>query len=288
MLTEVPPVLYHYTSAEGLLGIFRTEELRETDAEFLNDARELNFGREELCRELESAGEQLSTGGYGTPGYNRGTVMKSAAEALRRSAANSQSPSTSVYVACFCENGDLLSQWRGYAAGGYAIGFRTAALSSIDSQAREAVVPETTAWPTTRLTKIAYGSAAVAMMVDRVLDEIAPDWVERMGKPGSRGAVHADTVAIPALASVKHQDFAEEREWRLISVVDAPRSEVRFRASTLGVVPYLALPLPLSAVSHIVVGPGSNDQLRQRGVQRLAQHHRLTIEINLSEAPFRG
>ena len=29
------------------------------------------------------------------------------------------------YIACFCENGDLLSQWRGYGAigNGYALGF---------------------------------------------------------------------------------------------------------------------------------------------------------------------
>lgn len=92
MPADAPPVLYHYTSVEGLTGILQTEELWETDAEFLNDAQELNFDRAELCTELEVSGERLSNGGYGTPGYNQGTVMKSAAEALRSRAADFQRP----------------------------------------------------------------------------------------------------------------------------------------------------------------------------------------------------
>jgi hypothetical protein len=37
-----------------------------------------------------------------------------------------------VFATCFCADGDLLSQWRGYAGGvgGYAIGFRTEVLLS--------------------------------------------------------------------------------------------------------------------------------------------------------------
>jgi hypothetical protein len=37
-------------------------------------------------------------------------------------------------VACFCTNGDLLSQWRGYGRGGYAIGFDRGALHQLSSQ----------------------------------------------------------------------------------------------------------------------------------------------------------
>ena len=38
-----------------------------------------------------------------------------------------------IFAVCFCENGDLLSQWRGYAGGkyGYSIGFDSDALMQI-------------------------------------------------------------------------------------------------------------------------------------------------------------
>jgi hypothetical protein len=92
---------------------------------------------------------------------------------------------------------------------------------------------------------------------------------------------------MPALATVKHDAFREEKEWRLLVVTDAVRTQ--FRTSKLGLVPYVTLTLGEGAIKEIVVGPGSHPDLRARGVERLLESVGLqTVKVRPSEAPFRG
>jgi hypothetical protein len=45
-------------------------------------------------------------------------------------------PMYATFVACFCENGNLLSQWRAYArTAGYSIGFDRASLAGTNAAA---------------------------------------------------------------------------------------------------------------------------------------------------------
>ena len=46
LTTFMPPVLYHYTSAEGLLGIVESGILRAGNFSYVNDASELTYGQE--------------------------------------------------------------------------------------------------------------------------------------------------------------------------------------------------------------------------------------------------
>jgi hypothetical protein len=127
----VPPVLYHYTNSTGLKGILETSSLWATDADFLNDAQELQFGRLQLCDALIAQAESLHPRdliGYSADS-SRAAILRSAVDYLRRGDVISRSRAEQVYVACFCDHDDLLSQWRGYgSSGGYAIGFRSESL----------------------------------------------------------------------------------------------------------------------------------------------------------------
>jgi hypothetical protein len=132
-------VLYHYTTPVGLIGIVEDKGLWATDVEFVNDAQELRFGREELGKALLEKANELSPAGSsatvaGGPDESRATVMRSVADHLEPGGIFLRKPAHSVYVACFCEEGDLLSQWRAYGpSGGYAIGFRTSNLRAMGS-----------------------------------------------------------------------------------------------------------------------------------------------------------
>ncbi len=55
-----PDHLYHYTDARGLIGIVTQAVLWATDAEFLNDAQELKYGRDELHQALIARAGELS------------------------------------------------------------------------------------------------------------------------------------------------------------------------------------------------------------------------------------
>src|SRR5580704_8956937 len=110
-----PQRLFHYTSQAGLLGIVSSNVLWATNALYLNDSSELDYG-------LTVAREKL-----------RSVLQRSdpVNELLRRTddllKLQVLLPNRSFYACCFCEESNLLSQWREYAdrGGGYAIGFDT-------------------------------------------------------------------------------------------------------------------------------------------------------------------
>lgn len=265
----------------------------------MNDAQELRFGRAEVRAALRNAADKLSPPGTDTdgPDNSRATIMRSAADHLEPGGMYLRKQAHAVYLACFCEAGDLLSQWRGYgSSGGFAIGFRTSTLSAVqppNSKSRlegieDEDIPEAfrfTPDPVT-LVKVNYGESGIQPVVDDVLERIAP---EPVAFPGARGFQQAKTVVFPALASIKHAGFSEEREWRLIAMGSVGEVASKFRAGAIGVIPYVELPLPDAAIEVVVIGPGQNPELRKQGVERLlAEHGHEEVVVRRSESPFRG
>jgi hypothetical protein len=110
-----PSRLFHYTSQAGLLGIVTSNVLWATNALYLNDSSELDYG-------LSVARKRLRSMAGGTD------LVR---EFLRRADLlldlPGLLPGRNFYACCFCEDPDLLSQWRAYAdrGGGYAIDFAT-------------------------------------------------------------------------------------------------------------------------------------------------------------------
>lgn len=270
-----PEFLYHYTSASGLAGIVRERQLWATDAEFLNDAQELRYGRDEVYNALVGRANELERStGPGAPDGSRATLMRSAADHLRPGGLYAARDYHSVYVTCFCENGDLLSQWRGYGTGGgYAIGFRTDDLTAMTGP--EGLTPP-------GLAQVGYGDLAVRVMVDKVVSEIAP---EPVGFPGAHGYFLARDLVLPALGKVKHPAFVEEKEWRLLTVGDA---RPIFRTDPSGIIPYVVLALSPRAIKEVVIGP-PHSETRSRGARRLLEAHGLAeVCVRESDAPYRG
>src|SRR5262249_36099575 len=82
----------------------------------MNDAQELRFGRPELRAALVERADRLCPPGSedGGPDCSKATLLRSAAEHLDQPGEIFASRQWhAVYVACFCESEDLLSQWRG-------------------------------------------------------------------------------------------------------------------------------------------------------------------------------
>ncbi len=284
-----PTLLYHYTGIDGLIGILTTGCLRATDAEFLNDAQELRFGREELCSALDERAQQLllleqqPDSSYGAS--SRAAVIHSCVDFLRADHcdANNDRSEHQVFVACFCEQGDLLSQWRSYGAnGGYAIGFRSQELNDLstsDSGNFES--------GRRRLVKVNYGRNAQTIMIEQVLDRIAPNPV---GHPGAHGWAAGVFLALPALAGVKDAAFSEEKEWRLLQGSNVPDQTIKFRAGRYAVTPYIDMTFGRTrGIAEVWVGPGINTDLRVLGVTRLlAELGMQQTLVHKSGAPFRG
>lgn len=114
---SAPQTLYHYTTTEGLLGILESEELWATNILFLNDTSELVDAIKLFTAELENNPLKLDK----ETGWLHTLILP-----------NLEAAPVDHFAVSFCEDGDLLSQWRAYSAqgSGYSLGFKPTALTT--------------------------------------------------------------------------------------------------------------------------------------------------------------
>lgn len=282
-------ILYHYTSADGLLGILSTGTLWATQIRFLNDIAEFTFARDVLVPEANRRALRL-----------RHPVVKKLIRREIDRIARGYYPA--AYVISFSESGNTLSQWRAYAPrDGVSIGFYKGALAAVKGF---------------QLYKCLYlGQDATSPAQRRVLKQVFTgfsgwqEWVsfasslirnELQRKTGrselmSRMTDHASMASqeiIAAALRIKHRGFAEEREWRLIDTY-AP-NEPRFRRGPFGVTPYLVAALPTQwrkaplGIAEVVVGPTPNPDATMTSIRDLLGTQRQSkARVTWCDIPYR-
>ncbi|MFF8400938.1 DUF2971 domain-containing protein [Streptomyces sp. NPDC015684] len=296
---EPPNVVYHYTPAAGLLGIVKSGQLWVTDVEFLNDSQELSYAGENLLRALRVEEECLAllkfVGAGSSPdpevmdelssflarrerwGRHKQPSEKEAGPALvalqriimglHQMKGSSRSTPLHVYVTCFCEEGDLLSQWRGYGgAGGYSIGFNRHALETVASLHSRG-----------EFLGISYGFRdAVRLTAGSFFPEYLHRGISLLGD------------YLKAVTMIKNPAFREEREWRLMIPREDILDDVEFRIGPLGVTPYLEVPFAREEVTDVIVGPGHNPAERMNGTRQLLDRYGMQhVDVQPSQASLR-
>ena len=266
---DVPQQLYHYTDSKGLMGILESKRLWATDITYLNDSMELRYGFEIISSVI---GSKIAEG------YDE---LKSFLEDVKLYV-NRNSASTTAYVTCFCEDGNLLSQWRAYAnhGAGYSIGIEAKALVGIEYEGPGRLITETL------LRKVLYDRATQEQLVKNTIDRFSSLFQDVL-KSTQDETQSINLVANPLSRQLwqhiyyfKNAAFSEEREWRIITVVDvnAPWVELeglKFRASNTTIIPYIErrLDVPSSiffqrnhAISSITLGPTLHPKLTERAL----------------------
>jgi hypothetical protein len=204
---EVPRRLYHYTSLDGVVGIVSSSKIYASDARFMNDASELDYAAELISDVVESVSEEVTD-----------EPLKHLLP-RRRGFANSFEYGDRAFVACFCEQGDMLSQWKGYGRGDApaSLGFDLFYLPLLNR------LP-----PRTYLRKVVYERAEQEDLVRKVVRT----WIQAaralLATEGSSATALFPYPAIWALQEAlsehhlcfKNPAFREEREWRLIKLVN--------------------------------------------------------------------
>jgi hypothetical protein len=258
-------VLYHYTDARGLLGIVHSQQLWASNAAFLNDSTEVTYIRGVLAEVAEQFRDEhvvtadireyavsafAGTGRFSPTEGRTASVISILEDALTMTGGVFD-----VYVSCFCEWGDLLSQWRGYpsSGGGYALGMRPESIRRGGGVLRRVIYDEETQ------RQLLYD--LLAPIVEAVASANAEegkdlwDWLVR----DHLGRVYASLQECSYC--FKHPGFTEESEWRLV-VLQARDPTQRpndpppdVRATLTGLLPYLKRSLEGDAVAEVVVGP---------------------------------
>ncbi|MCD4849659.1 DUF2971 domain-containing protein [Arthrobacter sp. AK01] len=279
-MSSAPEVLYHYTSAAGLLGILSSSSLWISNALFMNDAEELIHASQAVSTAMNARADELRARlARNEPEFPNRPLLAVFEDMIGQlEDLHDRGPSWGdVYLACFCEDGDLLSQWRGYAgSGGYALGLDPLKLQLSDP----------TAYMGSSLARVRYGLPEAIDDVTSLVESIDPG---SGNHPGSLAA-HEFLTVVRLLAQVKNPGFREEREWRLVNISDDSR-DLHFREGYSALIPYKTHPFPSDAILSITIGPGGNRPLRERSVRQMVEKfypdRRWDIKVTASQVPLR-
>jgi hypothetical protein len=233
-------LLYHYTNHQGFSGILTSSSLWATDSLYLNDSSELSFGFELLKQSMiEKLGEHFDV-----------PNEKDIAEVIVDSTfQHLEESSQRIYVTSFCEEGDLLSQWRGYAgASGVSIGFNYPFFKNTIEKLDYPLGP--VEWG---LSKVLYGEEA-KLLADKIsliaVKELKIYLQDESNTPRTVGNWHFSRILNSIsdiyqyfICSVKHDGFKEEKEWRLIGI-EKGIPLVKYRTSATEIVPYIKFKFP--------------------------------------------
>lgn len=268
--------IHHYTDLGGLAGIVGSQDLWLTNARFSNDDEEMTHGYGVVRAVIE---QRLAAAPV--------PAEKACLEQLQQRFADSEAES--VYICCFCQDGDLLSQWRGYGANGsgVSLAFDPAGFSFVTG-------PDSPRFGLVRLWSVFYDDA-----VQRNLVNEAILFGLQSGPTPELQARHAADAIRFFLPTFKNARFKEENEIRLIFTPDPSRNPPPpdFRVARGMLVPYYRLlvlqggrapphPLPIQAVR---VGPSVSKSLNAQAARLLlAKAGRADVAVDVSSTPYRG
>lgn len=312
---SVPEVLYHYCPAEAFKSIIESKSLWLTDSECMNDYTEnklfLEYIRralEELLNEVTDIEEKKRKTDIANQFF--GTIIANCSQVL---------------VASLSELKDDLSQWRGYAEEGFAIGFNT----------HEMKLRNTSPHTTVGRAEYSIGLIKILYIPD---DKGSQDNLVAKLKQSIDLDLNISELMTLAIAlthfrfSTKNFAYSQEREWRIAhtplikayyhgyigknSPTESSINQLKFRNTRFGLAPYCEWPFPIceqkeeysapqelgvpapyppqkpsflcNVVNEVIIGP--KNKSHQHSITHFLQHNGFFIKperVTYSGRPYR-
>lgn len=315
---------FHYTGAEGLLGILNSDCFWATQYQFLNDRREIRAAERilqiHLAKGIHRRVAAMKVNGelYVEPGTNLKDVSKEEAEAIVQSHYDATLSFMAPYITSFflCDEAKsptlfkdgILRHWATYGrAGGFAIQISpqklyNALVASNRDQSHSGVLQ----------TRVIYPDDE-----DRIDDELGSDFdtllnvgvrlmEERLRDEKIDGdlrkAIEDSYLSFcRVVSSIKLPYFADENEARVVifrpSVISAkktgkkkPPHMVHLRPGLSSPVPYIKLlenlVLSSGCIERIIVGPSSENKMSKIALDGFLEARELDIQVTLSDVPY--
>jgi hypothetical protein len=322
--SEVYEKLYHYTTWAGLLGILNNKTLWATHYKFLSDYSEIVLIRDKLISWiLPHVREQYKTLIHQSPHIQRKINQQGGLDQVIQYDtevfvdAQYRAIGHDIYILSFCgqhenpriNSNGLLSQWRGYGAGGgFALVFNTQKMEEILEIERERFQ-----YNTMHISDLVYSDdedklkeelsedlSIIANDVKRVFDDT------RLSEKEKGTVLEGYQSFVNCISRYKHCGFSEENEVRVVVLPTAldqeflelasseghalkPEKERKFRNKNGELVPYIELfdsidiELP---IERIIVGPHKEKEARAAALRVMLRNTK--IEITCSDIPYIG
>lgn len=279
--------LYHYTDQSGFMGIFLEQELWATKIQYLNDEKEyslaLDLTRIQLQCLVEKYVQENNSALVDKLNYYIDCIPNI--------------KDMNICVSSLTENGDLLSQWRGYSRklGGYSIGFNKLALQPfVHLKGFE-------------LAQCVYETTAQNELIKNMINSVLDDFKSKPEDQYTIGAYNESSrVFLQRLAKIapllKDSSFTEECEWRIIAEVNYENLDFRSGSSML--MPFCKIKLNNiknvyfnSLIDEVIVGHTPNPELAVSATEAFILKHFppksgnnyiCPIDVKISKIPFRN
>ncbi len=268
--------IFHYSNQKGLLGIVKSKSLWAMSIHYLNDSTEfshaIGIAKSELNRYRATINDE-----------NIRDLFIKLEERLTRI------ENVNIFVFSFSENGDLLSQWRGYCHGesGFSIGFEYSDLiKSIESQNFILAPCMYESEEQHRIIQELIAKVLILHLHEKKTQEIDGKFMKKLSSIFINDFVRYGPI-------LKHPSFSEEKEWRLISpIVSMKHPQVNHREGNMLITPYFNFKLSENSefsLSKIIVGPSPHMELSMNSVfGLLGRNNILKSTIERSHIPFRS
>jgi hypothetical protein len=277
-----PEVIYHYTTAEGLVGILENAELWVSRAVCLNDLKEIVYGEQLVRAILSERAERFKPDNPTLPAYFNAVAaeFKGISDDVDDKDDDVREVRLDPFVASFSAEPDLLGQWAYYASkGGYCIGFRRSEIAGIKDISGESF----------ELRQIVYDEDDQRKWLESAIDRFEKLLLHEVGSLGAFHQIRGPGVAARTLwvtlrvllSQMKAPGFKPENEWRLISLIpDVSGREdqgvknakrMGFRRIGSRIVPYLKAKFePETApIESIMSGPTVDPKIARDSILRL-------------------
>jgi hypothetical protein len=210
--------LFHYTDLNGLKGIITEHDLWLTDALYSNDDAEIKFGVKIAQNQIQS---MLNTD------PNKDNLLN---DYLKTLAKLLEQPREGVYICCFCEEDDILSQWRAYGGNGNGVSIQLD-LSEFDRYTANQKFGVLSIW------KVVYEERKQQDTIKRAISNTFRDFQTTL--PPIEIAQKAKDIIDFFIPTFKDRGFREEKEWRMI-LVPSPSRNIKplYRVSHDMLIPY--------------------------------------------------
>ncbi|EMJ85531.1 DUF2971 domain-containing protein [Leptospira meyeri] len=264
--------LYHYTSAEGLLGIQSSSSLHLSEHQFLNDMDELKYG---------SLMTQINISELLLEEYNlakeKGEFERKEIDFLNKILEKIKNKEKflklgNFYIACFSENGDDIAQWKGYSnfGEGYSIGFETATL--LKNKTDKYI-----------FAKVIYDKKKQSLIIKSVIKQILEvfnneEHQEKIANIIENGA----SLLFLTSAFFKNPKFSDEKEWRLIFTTHYFDSkQILCKSGRFGIHSYHPYKFDITSIKEVIVGPKYDFYLNSNSLNLLFKHSVTVKNANL-------
>ena len=268
MTSEIQTVA-HYTSGAELISMIEKGIMWATAIQFMNDSAEFALGLELAQQAVEDL----------LPEHDQS--QRRELESMARKL--DEFRDYPIYITCFSEAIDSISQWRSYSQSnlGYALEFDLEALRRHACAMGFQFVP-----------CIYNAHDWIAIWKQRLADRLADNAADG-GCASDLNRCLSECVQeiVANSARLKHAAFSAEQEWRMVGVKGAINYPEKFRVGRSYLIPYMEVPLPLRGeqclLKTIRIGPTPSRREARLAVQTLVQAGGSGPKIALSNIPYR-